>query len=86
MSKPDIKPLCHSVSDCLADYFEALNGNAPRNLYDTVLGQVEPPLLQATLRYCEGNQTRAAELLGLNRATLRKKLSLYKIDASKLSP
>ncbi len=82
MAKPDIKPLNHSVSDCLDDFFGALNGNSPKNLYDTVLGQIEPPLLKATLQYCDGNQSRAAELLGLNRATLRKKLSQYKIDAS----
>jgi len=82
MAKPDIKPLCHSVADCLDEYFDALNGHAPRDLYDTVLAQVEPPLLRATLRYCAGNQSRAAELLGLNRATLRKKLTQYKIDAA----
>lgn len=75
------KPLCHSVADCLDEYFRALNGHAPKDLYEVILGEVEPPLLRATLRYCDGNQSRAAELLGLNRATLRKKLSLYKIAA-----
>jgi Fis family transcriptional regulator len=82
MAKPDIKPLCHSVADCLDEYFEALNGHAPSDLYDIVLSQVEPPLLRATLRYCDGNQSRAAELLGLNRATLRKKLTQYRIDSA----
>lgn len=82
IAQPDIKPLCHSVSECMDEYFKTLNGHAPRtlNLYDTVLEQVEPPLLRATLAYCEGNQSRAAELLGLNRATLRKKLSQYNIS------
>jgi Fis family transcriptional regulator len=75
----DIKPLGHSVSDCLDDFFRTLNGHAPKNLYDLFLDQVEPPLLKATLRYCHGNQSRAAEMLGLNRATLRKKLKLHKI-------
>jgi Fis family transcriptional regulator len=77
----DVKPLCHSVTECMDEYFKTLNGHAPKtlNLYDTVLEQVEPPLLRATLTYCDGNQSRAAELLGLNRATLRKKLSQYKI-------
>ncbi|MDI3260803.1 MAG: helix-turn-helix domain-containing protein [Sinobacteraceae bacterium] len=78
--KPEIKPLCHSVADCLDEYFRTLNGHAPRHLYDTILEQVEPPLLRATLRYCDGNQSRAAVLLGINRATLRKKLSQYKIS------
>ncbi|MDD3764869.1 MAG: helix-turn-helix domain-containing protein [Nevskiales bacterium] len=63
-----------------------MNGHAPKNLYDLFLDQVEPPLLQATLRYCYGNQSRAAEMLGLNRATLRKKLKQYNInpDAHKI--
>ncbi|WP_084182785.1 helix-turn-helix domain-containing protein [Nevskia soli] len=82
MSKSDDnKALCHSVADCLDEYFSTLNGHAPKDLYETILGQVEPPLLRATLRYCDGNQSRAADLLGLNRATLRKKLSQYKIAA-----
>ena len=76
------KPLCTSVAECMDAYFRTLNGHAPKtlNLYDTVLEQVEPPLLRATLDYCDGNQSRAAELLGLNRATLRKKLIQYGIS------
>jgi len=77
----DIKPLGHSVSECLDDFFRTLNGHAPKNLYDLFLDQVEPPLLKSTLRYCHGNQSRAAEMLGLNRATLRKKLKQHKIKA-----
>ena len=82
--KADVKPLCHSVADCLDDYFAALNGHAPKDLYETILEQVEPPLLRATLRYCDGNQSRASELLGLNRATLRKKLGQYHINPARL--
>jgi len=81
---PDHKPLCHSVADCLDHYFRTLNGHAPNALYDVILSQVEPPLLRATLRYCAGNQSKAASVLGLNRATLRKKLSQYQINASDL--
>ncbi|TJY65231.1 Fis family transcriptional regulator [Sinimarinibacterium sp. CAU 1509] len=80
----DIKPLGHSVQDSLDDFFRTLNGHAPKNLYDLFLDQVEPPLLLATLRYCFGNQSRAAEMLGLNRATLRKKLKQHKIDPDTL--
>jgi len=76
-----IKPLAHSVSECLDAYFMTLNGHAPTELYETILSQVEPPLLRATLRYCHNNQSKAAEMLGLNRATLRKKLRQYQIDA-----
>jgi Fis family transcriptional regulator len=74
-------PLAHAVSDSLGDYFRTLNGHAPVNLYDVILAQVEPPLLKATLAYCRGNQSKAADVLGLNRATLRKKLTQYKINA-----
>lgn len=74
-------PLAHAVSDSLGDYFRALNGHAPANLYDIILAQVEPPLLKATLAYCRGNQSKAADVLGLNRATLRKKLTQYRITA-----
>lgn len=81
----DTKPLSHAVSDSLNDYFRALNGHAPENLYDVILAQVEPPLLRATLAYCRGNQSKAADMLGLNRATLRKKLGQYKISAKATS-
>ncbi|HUP93168.1 MAG TPA: helix-turn-helix domain-containing protein [Solimonas sp.] len=81
----DIKPLSHSVSECLDDYFVALNGHAPRNLYELILDQIEPPLLKATLKYCDGNQSRAADMLGLNRATLRKKLKQHKIKPAQLN-
>ncbi|HEX4870733.1 MAG TPA: helix-turn-helix domain-containing protein [Nevskiaceae bacterium] len=77
----DVKPLSHSVAEVLDDYFKSLNGHTPKALYEIVLDQVEPPLLRATLRYCENNQSRAAEMLGLNRATLRKKLRQHKITA-----
>lgn len=79
-SKSDTKPLAHHVADSLGDYFKALNGHTPPNdLYDLVLNQVEPPLLRAVLGYCDGNQSRAACVLGLNRATLRKKLRQHGI-------
>ena len=74
-------PLAQAVSDSLRDYFKALNGHAPEALYNVILAEVEPPLLRATLSYCRGNQSKAADVLGLNRATLRKKLMQYKIAA-----
>jgi Fis family transcriptional regulator len=75
----DTRPLSHYVADSLDGFFKALNGHAPKDLYGMILEQVEPPLLRATLKYCGGNQSRAASILGLNRATLRKKLRLHKI-------
>ncbi|MGB0956732.1 MAG: helix-turn-helix domain-containing protein [Panacagrimonas sp.] len=76
------KPLSHAVADSLEDYLSHLNGHLPQTLYHTVLDQVEPPLLRAALRYCDNNQSKAAQMLGLNRATLRKKLRHHNIDLS----
>lgn len=77
----DQKPLNHHVAESLDSYFRALNGHAPKNLYDLILSQVEPPLLRATLSFCKGNQSKTADILGLNRATLRKKLRQHGIKA-----
>lgn len=78
----ETRPLSHYVADSLDGYFKALNGHAPKELYDMIMAQVEPPLLKATLKYCNGNQSRAATILGLNRATLRKKIRQHKIQPS----
>lgn len=78
----ETKPLNHYVAGSLDSFFKALNGHAPKDLYGMILDQVEPPLLKATLKYCEGNQSRAAAILGLNRATLRKKIRQHKIQTT----
>ena len=53
----------------------------PGHLYDLVLREVEEPLFRAVLDYAEGNQSRAADILGINRGTLRKKLKNYGFSA-----
>lgn len=63
-----------AVARALDEYFRELDGHDCNGLYRLVMREVEVPLLQSVLGYTEGNQTRAARLLGLNRATLRKKL------------
>lgn len=73
------KPLRDLTGEALRTYFRDLNGHKPSALYDLVLGEVEPPLFEAVLDYTGGNQSRAAEILGLNRATLRKKLRQYEL-------
>jgi len=70
-------PLSECVETALKDYFEQLDGQPTTNLYDMLLTEVEAPLLKATLEHTKGNQSRAAEILGLNRGTLRKKLKTY---------
>jgi len=68
------------VADALEDYFDTLDGDDPSELYDFVISEVEKPLLESTLDYCGGNQSKTAQVLGISRATLRKKLAIYKID------
>lgn len=70
------------VRQAIGDYFQALNGDEPlRPVYDMVIGCVEKPLIETVLHHSGGNQTRAAELLGLNRNTLRKKIQTHKIKS-----
>jgi len=74
------KTLRGSVQSALDVYFSDLNGHNPGNLYRMVMDEVEAPLLESVMRHTGGNQTRAAECLGINRATLRKKLKQYGLD------
>jgi Fis family transcriptional regulator len=67
------------VRRAVNDYFKHLDGEEPNGIYDMVLGCVEKPLIETVLYHAEGNQTRASELLGINRNTLRKKMQAYKI-------
>src|SRR5579863_5981402 len=71
------QPLHDSVRQALESYFAQLKDQAPNNLYELVLAEVEVPLLEAVMEYTRGNQSRAAILLGLSRGTLRKKLKIY---------
>ncbi len=67
-----------SIGQCvqrsLEQYFASLGGAKPHALHDMVMSAVERPLLQFALQRCGGNQSAAAQLLGINRNTLRKKL------------
>jgi Fis family transcriptional regulator len=74
---PAATPLKRCVSEELARYFEALDGQKPCDLHKMVVGETEQALLQFVLEHTGGNQSRAAQLLGLNRGTLRKKLQYY---------
>ncbi len=67
------------VYNALQTYFEDLDGERPAPIYDMVLRSVERPMLEITMAHAGGNQTLAAEMLGINRNTLRKKLVDYKL-------
>lgn len=75
----EISQLSHAVKHSIRRYLFELDGTQPNNMYDLVLKQVEQPLFEAILEHTKGNQSRAAELLGLNRGTLRKKLRSYNL-------
>ena len=70
-------PLRDHAERALHEYFTNLNGHHPAQLYNMVLREGEEPLLKAALDYAEGNQVRAAGILGINRGTLRKKLRQF---------
>ena len=74
------KLLSSLTDECLNSYSETLNGHKPGDLYQLVIGEVEKPLFRAVLTYTKGNQSEAAEILGINRGTLRKKLKDYKLQ------
>jgi Fis family transcriptional regulator len=65
------------VSSVLNEYFEQVDPELINGLYDMVLSEVEAPLLEAVMQKARSNQSRAAQMLGLNRGTLRKKLKQY---------
>jgi Fis family transcriptional regulator len=61
------RPLREFTGEVIDRYFKDLNGHKPAELYGLVLSEVEPPLFNAVMGYTEGNQTRAAEILGISR-------------------
>lgn len=75
-------PLRACVKDAVDDYLVRLEGYEASGLFRMVMEEVEPPLLQSVLERTGGNQSKAAEVLGINRGTLRKKLKQYNLDRS----
>ena len=71
--------LSDNVSLAMEKYFKDLDGHEPVDLYQLILSQVEAPLFESVLDYTDGNVSRAADVLGLNRGTLRNRLSKYDI-------
>ena len=76
MSKKNIEEVLRASLDA---YFRDLRGTEPDNLHDMMVRVMEKPLLEVVMQHAEGNQSRAAEWLGLNRNTLRKKLLDHKL-------
>lgn len=76
----DIPPLRECVRRSLRAYFRNLDGHSTGEVYELVLSEIEAPLLEVVLTQVRGNLSRASEVLGLNRATLRKKLRKYGLE------
>jgi len=72
--------LSDDIDLLLDQYFKDLHGELPGNLYDLVLTHIEKSLLLYVMNFAQGNQSKAAEILGLNRNTLRKKLKAHNIE------
>lgn len=70
-------PLHAHVERAVQQYFDTLDGENTGNVYDFFLAELERPLLITTLKYARGNQSKTAQLLGLNRGTLRTKLKAH---------
>jgi len=73
-------PLRDHVATSIRRYLGDLNGSGTENLYEIALRELEIPLFIEVLAHCEGNQSRAASMLGIHRATLRKKLREYGLE------
>ena len=78
MKKSD--PLSDCVTHSMEQYFKDLNGEQPQKLHNLFINEVEKPFLKVVMQQVKGNQSRAADLLGINRNTLRKKLKTYDLD------
>ncbi|MAW34455.1 MAG: Fis family transcriptional regulator [Proteobacteria bacterium] len=71
--------IARHVRQALREYLKDLDGENSIGIRDMVVESVEKPVIETILEHVEGNQTRAAAMLGLNRNTLRKKIKIYKI-------
>jgi Fis family transcriptional regulator len=72
------------IADCvrrnLNRYFRDLDGETPHAIYDMVIASVEKPMLEVVMKQSQGNQTIAAEMLGISRSTLRRKLAEHNLS------
>ena len=73
------KTIGQSVHDSVDDYLKHMEGQQVTDLYELVISEVEAPLIESVLGFTNNNQSRTAEILGLNRGTLRKKLRKYRL-------
>lgn len=75
-------PLRQNVQHAIRQYLKDMGHCQTKSLYQTLLAQVEPPLIEEVLRYTQGNQSQTARILGITRNTLRTKLNRYDIPVT----
>jgi len=78
--RPPQSVLGQHVRQAVEAYFAELDGQSTSHLYDLVLREVESPLIRTVLEHCGHNQTKTAQILGVSRSTLRKKMTQYGLD------
>ena len=78
-NKEDRKSLKYQVGLALRRYFKELDGNKASNVFEMVIKEVEKPMLEEVMKFCDGNKSQASKILGINRVTLRTKLKQYNI-------
>ncbi len=79
MSHSDKLPLAQAVESALKDYFNSLNGETPTRLHEMVIFEVEKSLFESVMKLTDGNQSKAAQILGINRNTLRSRLGKFEM-------
>jgi Fis family transcriptional regulator, factor for inversion stimulation protein len=79
---PESKNKClgDNVRDAVEKYFKDMDGHEPDDLHELIMSQVEKPLIESVIDNARGNISRAAQLLGLNRGTLRNRMQKYGLD------
>ena len=80
--KNHTKPLRQNVQQAIRRYLEDMGNCQTESLYQTLLAQVEPPLIEEVMRFTHGNQSQTARILGITRNTLRAKLNRYDIPTT----
>jgi len=73
------KKIEECIRDSLEQYFKDLRGTEPHSMHEMIVDVVEKPMLEVVMKHAEGNQSKAAEWLGINRNTLRRKLLDHKL-------
>ena len=79
-NKEDRKSLKYQVGLALRRYFKELDGNKATNVFEMVIKEVEKPMLEEVMKFCNGNKSQASKILGINRVTLITKLKQYNIN------